>query len=198
MIIGLTGGISTGKSTVSRMLQDLGAVIIDADKIARDVVKPPAPTLQQIRAEFGGTVLLPNGELDRQALGQLIFGNEEARRKLNAIIHPAIRSEMNRQKEQALQQQHKLIVLDIPLLFESHLEHMVEKILVIYVPEEIQLARLMKRDEIDEQAALRKIRSQISIEEKKHRGHAFIDNSGSLTETKQQLEKILKKWSLQE
>lgn len=196
MIIGLTGGISSGKSTVSRMLKDLGAVIIDADQIAREVVKPSSSTLRQIREQFGASILLPNGELDRQALGQIVFNDQGARLRLNAIIHPAIRAEMIRQKEEAVLQNQQLIVLDIPLLFESKLEHMVEKILVVYVPEEYQLARLMKRDGIDEQTAWSRIRSQIPIEEKKLKGHAYIDNSGSLEETKAQLKNILADWGI--
>lgn len=196
MIIGLTGGISSGKSTVSRMLKDLGAVIIDADQIAREVVKPSSPTLQKIREQFGASILLPNGELDRQALGQVVFNDQEARLRLNAIIHPAIRAEMIRQKEEAMLQNQQLIVLDIPLLFESKLEHLVEKILVVYVPEEYQLARLMKRDRIDEQTAWSRIRSQIPIEEKKLKGQAYIDNSGSLEETKDQLKNILVDWGI--
>jgi dephospho-CoA kinase len=194
MIIGLTGGIASGKSTVSGMLQDLGAVIIDADKIARQVVEPNQPTWHKIKHRFGEDVFYQDGELDRKKLGAIIFKDGQARTDLNAIIHPAIRERMRQQKEHAQREGIELIVMDIPLLFESELEYMVEKILVVYVPEEIQKNRLMLRDEIDEKLALQKMSSQLSIEQKKDKGHAFINNSGSLSDTKKQLENIIQKW----
>lgn len=194
MIIGLTGGIASGKSTVSRLLFDLGAVIIDADKIAREVVEPHQPTWFHIREEFGPSVFHDDGQLNRTKLGEIIFANGQARVRLNALIHPAIRARMAERRDQALADGVELIVLDIPLLFESELEHMVEKVLVVYVPVEIQKRRLMKRDQIDEEMADKKIGSQIPIELKKEKGHAFIDNSGSIEETKKQLEKILEQW----
>lgn len=194
MIIGLTGGIASGKSTVSGMLKGLGAVIIDADKIARQVVEPNQPTWHKIKQRFGEEIFHPNGQLDRKKLGAIIFKDGQARTDLNALIHPAIRESMKQQKEKAQRQGIELIVMDIPLLFESELEYMVEKILVVYVPEEIQKDRLMLRDQIDEKIALQKMSSQLSIEQKKAKGHAFIDNSGSLMKTKKQLEHIIRKW----
>lgn len=196
MVIGLTGGIASGKSTVSRMLHGLGAVIIDADKVAREVVKPGEPAWEKIKERFGETVFHSNGELNRQALGAIVFNDDQARYELNAIIHPQIRRSMLAQKNEALANGHSLIVMDIPLLFESELEHMVEKVLVVYVPTHIQKERLMYRDKIEEDIALQKMRSQLCIEKKKHMGHAFIDNSGSLDETKKQLLKILNEWNV--
>lgn len=198
MIIGLTGGIASGKSTVSGMLQDLGAVIIDADKIAREVVEPNQPTWHKIKQRFGEDIFHQDGQLDRKKLGAIIFKDGQARTDLNAIIHPAIRERMRQQKEKAQREGIELIVMDIPLLFESELEYMVEKILVVYVPEEIQKDRLMLRDQIDEKLALQKMSSQLSIEHKKDKGHAFINNSGSLTETRNQLEHIIQKWRTEE
>lgn len=195
MIIGLTGGIASGKSTVSRMLKNLGAVIIDADKIARQVVEPDQPAWNKIKERFGGGVFLENGELDRPALGSVIFNNAEARTDLNSIVHPEIRKRMEEEKQEALKKGVRWIVLDIPLLFESELEYMVEKILVVYVSEEIQKTRLVERDQIDDTLALQKMRSQIPIEQKKNKGHAFIDNSGTIEETEAQLLQILKQWS---
>lgn len=195
MIIGLTGGIASGKSTVSRMLKNLGAVIIDADKIARQVVEPDQPAWNKIKERFGEGVFLENGELDRPALGSVIFNNAEARTDLNSIVHPEIRKRMEEEKQEALKKGVRWIVLDIPLLFESELEYMVEKILVVYVSEEIQKTRLVERDQIDDTLALQKMRSQIPIEQKKNKGHAFIDNSGTIEETEAQLLQILKQWS---
>lgn len=194
MIIGLTGGIASGKSTVSRMLRDLGAEIIDADKVAREVVEPDQPTWVKIKERFGTDIFFEDGQLNRQKLGAIIFKDGQARADLNAIIHPAIRKRMNEQKEKALIQGIELIVMDIPLLFESELEHMVQKVLVVYVPETIQKTRLMLRDQINEDTALQKMKSQISIEQKKNLGHAYIDNSGSQEETKFQLERIIEQW----
>jgi dephospho-CoA kinase len=198
MIIGLTGGIASGKSTVSGMLQDLGAVIIDADKIAREVVEPDQPTWHKIKQRFGEDIFYQDGQLDRKKLGAIIFKDGQARTDLNAIIHPAIRERMRQQKEKVQREGIELIVMDIPLLFESELEYMVEKILVVYIPEEIQKDRLMLRDQIDEKLALQKMSSQLSIEHKKDKGHAFINNSGSLTETRKQLEHIIQKWRTEE
>jgi dephospho-CoA kinase len=194
MIIGLTGGIASGKSTVSGMLQNLGAVIIDADKIAREVVKPHQPTWFEIRERFGEDIFYEDGQLNREKLGAIIFNDGQARTDLNSIIHPAIREKMLQQKEKALEQEIEIIVLDIPLLFESELEHMVEKVLVVYVPEEIQKNRLILRDQVSEEIALQKMSSQLSIEQKKDKGHAYIDNSGSLDETRKQLEQVIQKW----
>jgi dephospho-CoA kinase len=194
MIVGLTGGIASGKSTVSRMLLALGAVIIDADLIAREVVAPGQPTLEAIRDSFGQNIILEDGSLDRQKLGAVIFNDGQARTKLNLIIHPAIRKRMTELKEEAIVKGEELIVLDIPLLFESELHYMVEKILVVYVPEHIQKKRLMSRDQIAENEAMSRIRSQMSIEQKKNKGHAFIDNSGSYEETQEQLALIIKQW----
>jgi dephospho-CoA kinase len=198
MIIGLTGGIASGKSTVSGMLQDLGAVIIDADKIAREVVEPNQPTWLKIKQRFGEDIFHEDGQMDRKKLGAIIFKDGQARTDLNAIIHPAIRERMMQQREKAEREGTELIVMDIPLLFESELEYMVEKILVVYVPEEIQKDRLMLRDQIDEELALQKMSSQLSIELKKEKGHAFINNSGSFDETREQLNYIIQKWRAEE
>lgn len=198
MIIGLTGGISSGKSTVSRMLHDLGAEIIDADKVAREVVEPDQPTWAKIKERFGAGIFFEDGQLNRKKLGAIIFKDGQARSDLNAIIHPAIRKRMNEQKEKALLQGKELIVMDIPLLFESELAHMVQKVLVVYVPENIQKARLMLRDQIDEDTALQKMKSQISIEQKKNLGHAYIDNSGSQKESKEQLVRIIEQWRIED
>lgn len=195
MIIGLTGGIATGKSTVSKMLEQMGAVVIDADKIARQVVEPGQPAWFKIRVRFGEEVFHENGQLNRKALGAIVFQDEQARLDLNRIVHPEIRQVMESEKQAALQQEVEWIVLDIPLLFESKLEYMVDKILVVYIPESLQKQRLMLRDKITEEEAERKMNSQLSIERKKNMGHAYIDNSGSLEETRAQLLHILEKWS---
>jgi dephospho-CoA kinase len=195
MLIGLTGGIATGKSTVSNMLRELGIHVIDADQVAREVVEPGKPAWQEIKEHFGEAVLLPDGQLNRPKLAEIIFNDGSQRKILNGIIHPYIRQEMDRKTEEALQE-NEVVVLDIPLLFEGGREKEVDKVLVVYVPEEIEVRRLMERDQIDEDYARQKIASQMSIEEKKRRADAYIDNSGSREETKKQLLSILQQWGI--
>lgn len=195
MIIGLTGGIASGKSTVSGMLEDLGAVIIDADKIARQIVEPHQPVWRELRKLFGEDIFFADGTLNRKKLGAIIFTDEEKRQQLNQLMHPAIRAEMIQLRDEAEAEGRELIVLDIPLLFESQLEHMVEKILVVYVSEQVQRERLIARDKVDEGEAQRKMSSQMSIELKKDKGHAYINNEGSRAETKKQLVDIIHEWS---
>lgn len=195
MLIGLTGGIASGKSTVSRMMRELGLPVIDADQVARKVVEPGQPAWKEIKEQFGEEVLLPDGSLNRKKLAEIIFHDEEKRQLLNRITHPHIRREMDRQTEEALKK-HKVVVLDIPLLFEGGRADEMDKVLVVYVPEDVQVRRLMERDEISEEYARQKIASQMPLEEKKKRADAYIDNSKSLDETRRQLLSILKRWGI--
>ncbi|TLS48422.1 dephospho-CoA kinase [Paenibacillus antri] len=191
MNVGLTGGIACGKSTVSRMLEARGAKIVDADRIARDVVLPGRPALLDIRETFGEDVIAPDGTLDRKRLGSIVFGDESARRKLEAITHPRIREEMARQMSEWNEKEpERLVVADIPLLYESGLDKLYafEDVLVVYVPREVQLERLMARDGMSREDAERRIDAQMPIEEKRKRADVVIDNSGSLAETERQVE----------
>ncbi|MFC4409816.1 dephospho-CoA kinase [Chungangia koreensis] len=197
MIIGLTGSIASGKSTVSSMLADRGFPIVDADLVARKVVEKGEPTLQMIVETFGEEVLLPDGKLDRPKLGTIIFNDPSKRKMLNDIMHPAIRAEMLRQRDEYLSNGAKTVIMDIPLLFESRLQHYVEKILVVSVTEEVQLKRLMQRNQLSEEEALSRIRSQLPVSEKEKGADAVIYNNGSLEETEQQLEKILAFWNIE-
>lgn len=193
MIIGLTGSIASGKSTVSAMLKEKGYPIVDADKIARFVVEPGSAVMQKIQATFGDAVFLKDGTLNREALGQRIFGHEKNRERLNAIMHPAIRAEMLRQKEMHLANGAEIVIMDIPLLFESKLQSFVEKILVVTVTPENQKNRLMKRNDLTEEEAMRRIQSQLPLAVKEAGADAVIDNNGSIEETKKQLEIALNK-----
>ncbi|MBP1930313.1 dephospho-CoA kinase [Ammoniphilus resinae] len=195
MIIGLTGGIACGKSTVAKMLSDLGSIIVDADKIAREVVEPGQAGLLQIVERFGEGVLFADGTLNRKALGAIVFSDLSARQDLNQILHPLIRQVMKERKEQALALNPPLVVLDIPLLFESKLQQMVEKVVVVYIPRKLQLQRLMERDQISMQEAEQRIASQMDIEKKKELADFVIDNSGSIEETKRLVEDIFTKLS---
>lgn len=197
MIIGLTGSIASGKSTVSRMLADMGFPIVDADLIARLVVEPGTDTLKEIEAVFGSQVILPEGALNRAKLGELIFNDPESRQQLNNIIHPAIRREMLRQRDAFLAEGHKNVILDIPLLFESKLFNFADRILVVSVSEQNQLMRLMERNGLTEKEALARIGSQLPMSEKEAGADAVIFNNGTIEETKQQLMHILNEWNLE-
>lgn len=191
MIIGLTGGIASGKSTVSNMLREKGFPIIDADIAARAVVEPGQPALQEIADLFGHDVLISNGSLNREKLGSIIFHDETKRKQLNEIIHPAVRAWMMAERDKAIEKGYKTIIFDIPLLFESKLTWMVDRTVLIYVAPVIQLQRLMSRNGYTEEEACVRIRSQIPIEEKKELADEIIDNSGTREETAKQLEQWL-------
>ncbi|MGG1518557.1 dephospho-CoA kinase [Paenibacillus oryzisoli] len=192
MNIGLTGGIACGKSTVSGMLVSRGALLVDADQIARDVVQPGSPVLEQVAAHFGQAVLNPDGSLHRKKLGELIFGSEEQRKALESILHPPIRAAMRSQMAD-YEREHpdKLVVVDVPLLFESGLASMFEATLVVYVPREVQLKRLIARDGLTEDQAALRLEAQMGIEEKRSLADFVIDNSGTLEQTTQQVEHFL-------
>lgn len=192
-VIGITGSIATGKSTVSNIIKDLGFTVIDADIAARKVVEPGEAAYEKIVNEFGKQILLENGEINRKKLGEIVFNDEKKRLLLNAIVHPAVRKWMNDQKEEAFKRGEQVVFLDIPLLYESKLTNMVDEVIVVYVDEQTQLDRLMKRNDLTIEEAKARMNAQISIEEKKQMTDYVIDNRGSLKETKHQLKQILKK-----
>ncbi|MDO7906093.1 dephospho-CoA kinase [Paenibacillus sp. JX-17] len=194
MNIGLTGGIATGKSTVSSLLVRMGALLIDADVIAREVMLPGHPVLQQVVQHFGQAVLLEDGTLNRKKLGEIVFQDPGAREVLNGLTHPAIRQEMwDRMARYEVDHPQKLVVVDIPLLYESGLESQFEEVLLVYVPRELQLQRLMNRDQITEEQAQARLNAQMDIEQKKSRADIIIDNSRDLDLTQRQLEAFWKR-----
>lgn len=191
MNIGLTGGIACGKSTVSSMLVRRGAILVDADRIAREVVDPGSPVLARVAEHFGHQILHPDGSLHRQKLGELIFGHDQARKELEELLHPPIRSVMReRMAEAQLDHPDKLVVVDVPLLFESGLEAMFQEVMVIYIPRGLQLQRLMERDKLTQEQAEKRLNSQMSIELKKDKADIVINNSGTLKETEEQVEQF--------
>nr|WP_026287220.1 dephospho-CoA kinase [Gracilibacillus lacisalsi] len=197
MIIGLTGNIATGKSTISNMIQEKYQIpVIDADIVSREVVEPGEQALEKIAATFGEEILLEDGTLNRKLLGSIIFQDQSKREQLNAIVHPAVRKRMISQKEELLQQGYQSIVMDIPLLFENNLTYLVEKTIVVYTTEDVQLQRLIERNDLTEKEARNRMNSQMNIEEKRELADAVIDNSGSIKESEIQLINILKKWEL--
>ena len=185
IIAGLTGGIASGKSTVSRFLSDAGARIIDADKIAREVVKPGTPGYDAILSFFSRTILLPDGEIDRRRLGEIIFNDPDKKARLDAIVHPLVFERSAEMIAQiAAQSPDAVVIMDIPLLLEAGMGSDLAEVIVVYVPENLQLERLMNRDGIDKQAAMARIRSQMPIEKKRKLATIVIDNSSTLSDSR--------------
>lgn len=191
MIIGLTGGIASGKSTIAQMLVERGALLVDADQVAREVVLPGEPALEAIASIFGQAVLQEDGSLNRSKLGEIVFQDKESLKKLEAITHPVIRQRMQ-QKMDAYADQYpeRLVVADVPLLYETKQEKLYEGIMVVYIPAELQISRLMQRNGYSKEEAVRRVESQMNIEEKRERADWVINNSGSLEATKQQIEQF--------
>lgn len=196
LIIGLTGSIGTGKSTIANKFRDLDIPVVDADLIAREVVEPGKDAYQDIVATFGEKILQNDKTLDRKVLGNLVFNDVAKRKQLNAIIHPAIRKEMVRQRDEWVRNGKECVVLDIPLLYESRLTHYVDKVIVVYVDPEIQLQRIMDRDQSTEEEAKSRINSQIPVSEKAKKADAVIDNNRSKEESYRQLKAILEDWGI--
>jgi len=198
-VIGLTGGIGSGKSTVSRMLRGLGAKIIDADQVAREVVEKGKPALNEIAEEFGKETLLEDGTLDRKKLGSIIFSDKEKRFRLNEITHPKIVQEINKLIVKYRSENHcDLVVLDCALLFEMNLDDMVEESWLVSLDKDTQLKRIMSRDELSEEDALKRINAQMSLGEKAERATRVIDNSSVVNETHKQVLDLWNKAVLEE
>jgi dephospho-CoA kinase len=189
--VGLTGGIASGKSTVSRQLAALGCHVIDADVLAREVVAPGEPAWRQVVEAFGREVLRPDGSLDRARLGALVFADPEKRRRLEAITHPAIQSRRQAALDDlAARGFDGLVVQDAALLIEVGGAASVDRLVVVYADPAIQLDRLMRRDTLDEAEARRRIASQMPLQEKVRLAHYVIDNSDSVEETAAQVRAV--------
>lgn len=197
MKIGLTGGIATGKSTVAAMLVERGALLVDADQVAREVVMPGEPALEAVASTFGQAVIHTDGTLNRKALGEIVFNNRERLMQLESILHPAIRNRMQQRiKQYEEQDPRQLIVADVPLLYETDQQELYEGVMVVYVPQQLQLTRLMERNGLAQEEALRRIGLQMDIEQKRSRADWVINNSGSLEETKLQVDEFWKSQDL--
>jgi dephospho-CoA kinase len=178
--VGLTGGIGAGKSEVSRRLASYGAAVVDADTVAREVVAPNTPGLAEVAREFGQVVLRADGTLDRDRLGELVFADESLRKKLNAIVHHRVgerMAELERQADGAA-----IIVLDIPLIAENHLEGGFDLVVVVDVPVRVQVDRLMRERGMSQESAEARINAQSTREERLAIATIVVDNSGSLAE----------------
>ncbi|HCW7833676.1 TPA: dephospho-CoA kinase [Staphylococcus aureus] len=189
-VIGLTGGIASGKSTVSELLSVFGFKVVDADKAAREAVKKGSKGLAQLREVFGDEAIDENGEMNRRYMGDLVFNHPEKRLELNAIIHPIVRDIMEEEKQEYLKQGYN-VIMDIPLLFENELENTVDEVWVVYTSESIQMDRLMQRNNLSLEDAKARVYSQISIDKKSRMADHVIDNLGDKLELKQNLERLL-------
>lgn len=189
IIIGITGGIASGKSNVCSVISKLGYEIIDSDLISKELSQKGMPVYNAIIKEFGSSYLDQEGNIDRKKLGFLIFNNSESRERLNNISHPLILEEI---KDRIMKSRRNLIFLDIPLLFEAKFTYLCDKIICVYVEKETQIERLMQRDNINYEYALSKINSQMSLEEKKKMSDYVIDSSGTFEQTKEKVYNLLK------
>jgi len=188
ILLGVTGGIGSGKSTVAKMLADLGAQTIDFDILAREVVKPGREAYKEIVDRFGEGVLDTNKEIDRKTLGEEVFNSTEKRRVLENITHPRINREFYQQLESIRSEHGKCVVQAvIPLLIESGMRELFHRILVVYVPRDVQKQRLLKRDDLSEEQAEARLRSQMPLEEKCEYAHYVITNQDSLDYTGKQV-----------
>ncbi|WP_125982182.1 dephospho-CoA kinase [Loigolactobacillus iwatensis] len=192
VILGLTGGIASGKSTVSRYLNELGFPVVDADIIAREVVEPGTIGLQQIITTFSESVLKADGHLNRKYLGQLVFDQPEELVKLTKITAPLIRETIVKRLQLLKEKKVPVIILDVPLLFETGYDKLTDVTLLVEIPKELQLQRLMRRDRLTYAAALARINTQWPLAKKRALADTIIDNSGTIAETKQQVLAFLK------
>ena len=188
--IGLTGGIGAGKSVVSRRLQTLGAFILDADKAARAVVEPGEKGLQMVCSTFGNDMIMADGRLDRKKLASIVFQDEEALHTLNALMHPLIREWMKQREEQYIMENADgILVYDVPLLIEGGMYREMDQVWVVTADEEIRIQRIMLRDHCTAEEARQRIATQMPDEEKRKYADVLIDNSGTLQELFEQVDR---------
>ena len=188
--IGLTGGIASGKSTVSAMLARMGAVIVDTDQIAREVVKPGSEALAAICRKFGRYVSNPDGSLRRDTLAKIVFADQQAREWLQALLHPLIRKQAEEQAGQAEQAGHQAVVFDVPLLFESGWDQYVDEIWTVYVSPQTQRYRLTKRDGLSQKEVSARLKAQWPIARKARKSDVVFNNEGDLEETQRQVNAV--------
>jgi dephospho-CoA kinase len=188
-LIGLTGGAGSGKSTVSAMLKELGARVIDADEAAHAAYEPGSPGFESVIREFGPEYVR-EGRIDRARLGELVFHDDAARLRLNAIVHPLVRDWMAARTAEAVEAGTEVIVQDVPLLFENRLESLYSTTVLVYVPEPVQLKRLVEGRGLSDERARAMIASQMPIEDKRKLASHLIDNSGTREATRGQVDRI--------
>ena len=191
MRIGLTGGIAAGKSMVSELLAELGAWILDADAISREVVEPGTEGLKAIAAEFGEKVIMPDGTLDRRALGAEVFGDPQKLERLNGILHPIIKAEMLKRAAE-IEEQHPedIVIFDVPLLIESGWQDAADEVWLVSAPLDERIRRIAMRDGLDEKQAMERISAQMTDEQKAKYADVIINNGGSIQELEERVTKL--------
>lgn len=200
-VIGLTGGIASGKTTVSDYLKSLGVCVIDADEVAHEVTSPGSVGLQKVSEEFGDHILTEEGSLNRKKLGEIVFGDKEALSRLNAIVHPLVIDKMTKMLRQFDYCHRALagdeygyeapcVVLDVPLLFEAGMENLCDEVWVVAVDEDTQIKRLIERDGYSVDEAIRRVKAQMPLEEKVRRAHKVVDNTGTIEDTRRQVDEL--------
>jgi dephospho-CoA kinase len=192
-VIGLTGGIGSGKSTVSRFLAELGAVIIDADKVGHEALKPGTELWREVVAAFGRQILTPGGDIDREKLGEIAFGNPDSLVRLNRIMHPRLYEVVKAQIEECRRQGTGVVVLEVPLLIEAGWTSVVDEVWVTVASEATVLRRLQERTGLSEPESLARIRSQLSSAERVRYADVTIDTDGELDELRARVEKLWRK-----
>ncbi len=192
IVVGLTGGIATGKSTVARMFKRCGAIVIDADQLARDVVRPGKPAWRDIVNLFGNEVLNRNGSINRRALGAIVFHNRRKLKKLERIIHPRVAREQHRLIRRIAQGSPRAVVVyEVPLLFESGAHKRVDKIIVVTADRETQIARLKQRDGMPRSESLRRIRNQMPLAQKVHRADVVLDGTEGKAMVRKEVHRLI-------
>ncbi|MBI4308024.1 MAG: dephospho-CoA kinase [Chloroflexi bacterium] len=190
LVIGLTGGIGTGKSTVSQMLQELGAVVIDADRVGHEAYRPGTPAWRDIVAEWGKDVLLPSGEVDRKKLGSIVFNNPQALQRLNDIVHPRMRAMMDEMLGQYRKEGRGVAVLDAAILLEAKWSPLVDQVWVTVAPEETVIRRIQGRNGLPAEQIRARVRSQLSTEERVARADVVIDTDCTIPEVREKVRKL--------
>ncbi|NLZ38902.1 MAG: dephospho-CoA kinase [Firmicutes bacterium] len=190
MIVGITGGIATGKSTVTALLAQKGAYLIDTDVLAREIVEPGQAAYQKILQHFGRDILLHDGQINRKKLGNMVFNDQEKRKLLEQITHPEIRRLMYKHLQTAKRQGVPIVVVEIPLLFETDFYKDVDLTVVVAAAAEQQLSRLMAREDLSKEQAQKRLAAQMPLEKKIKLADFVIDNGGTIAETKRQVEKL--------
>lgn len=190
-VIGLTGGMGSGKSTVARWLVERGIPVLDADRTVHDLLAGDEETIYEIEKEFGKEVLVSNGGIHRKRLGNLVFADPLARKRLEGILHPRVAKRMKEQQALLAAEGQRICVWDVPLLFEAGFHYWVDEIWVVAVPKEVQIERIMKRDALSKEEVEWRLMAQLPLEDKVRQAHVVIDNSGSWEATEVQLKREL-------
>ena len=189
-VVGLTGGIATGKSTVAALLRRRGATVIDADEATRAVQSRGTEGLRLLAQEFGPGIITPDGDLDRGRLAEIAFNDPEARQRLNGIVHPLVRQWMAERQQEAVERRDPVVVLDIPLLFENRGAGAFKTVVLVYAPEDIQVRRLVELRGMSEAQARARIAAQMPIEDKRRMATHVIENTGSMDDLQAQVERL--------